>query len=144
MNRSDLTDADIAAALWRLLEGMADSSDTSGPQGVHENSITGDSATADTDLTNFNAGNDTAFTPTLTPSMGTFTGQLNYSHPVSKQRFDRQHRLTLLCNRAMLMLGLCQPKVGRFRFCNDPSCLPAAKGSRMQVQSLPTWWATSI
>ncbi|KAI0285419.1 hypothetical protein BGY98DRAFT_365091 [Russula aff. rugulosa BPL654] len=80
MNRSDLTDADIAAALWRLLEGMAGSSDTSGPQGVHENSITGDPATADTDLTNFNAGNDTALR-LPSPIDRTFTGQLNYSHP---------------------------------------------------------------
>ena len=91
MNRSDLTDADIATALWRLLEGMPGFSDTSGPQGVHENSITGDPATADTDLTNFNAGIDTASTPNLTPLMGTYTGQLNYSHPVSKQRYDRRH-----------------------------------------------------
>jgi hypothetical protein len=71
----DLTDADIAAALWRLSEGSTDSSKNSAPQGVHEDSISGYPSTADTDLPNINAGNDPAFTPTTTTSMGTFTTQ---------------------------------------------------------------------
>jgi hypothetical protein len=86
--RSDLTDADIAAALWHLLEATTN---TSVPQGVHEDSTTGYPSTADTDLPNFNASNDTTFTPTPTSSMGTFTTQSNYSYPVSKQIFDRRH-----------------------------------------------------
>jgi len=91
MYRSDLTDADIAASLLRLLEGMTGSSSTSGPQGVHEDSLTGYPSFADTDLSNFNAGNDAAFTPTPTTSMGPFATRSNYSHSVSKQRFDRRH-----------------------------------------------------
>ncbi len=94
MYRSDLsllTDTDIAAELWPdLFEGMAGSSTTSPPQGVHEDLVTG-YPSADTSLANFNAGIDTAFMPTPTTSMGTFTTQSNYSYPVSKQRFDRQH-----------------------------------------------------
>ena len=83
---SDLTEADIAAALWPdLFEGMAGSSNTPAPQGVHEDSITGYPSTADTGLPNFNAGNDTAFLPTPSTSMGTFTTHSNYSYPVSKQ-----------------------------------------------------------
>lgn len=76
---SDYTDADIATALWHLLEDMAGSSNTLVPQGVHEDPITGYTSAADT---NFNAGNDTAFT---TASIGTFTTQPYYSYPVSKQ-----------------------------------------------------------
>jgi hypothetical protein len=93
MYRSDLTATDIAARLWPdLFEGMTGSSNTSAPQGVHEDSITGCPFTADTNLPNFIAGNDTAFIPTLTTSMGTFTTQANYSYPVSKELrlFDRR------------------------------------------------------
>ena len=68
MYRSYLTDADIAATLWPdIFEGMIGSSITSAAQDVHEDSITrypSDSSTADTDLPNFNADSDTAFTPT--------------------------------------------------------------------------------
>jgi hypothetical protein len=77
MNHNDLIDADIDAAFWRLLEGIEGSSGTSGPQEVHQNQMTIYPSTADT--------NDTAFTPTLTSSMGTLTGQSDYSQPVSKQ-----------------------------------------------------------
>jgi hypothetical protein len=85
MYRSDLTDADIAAALWCLFEGMTGSSNTSAAQGVkvHEDSITGYLSTAETDICKFNTGNDTAFTPDPTTSMEIFSTQLNYSHPVS-------------------------------------------------------------
>ena len=39
-SNSDLTDADIAVAIWPdLFEGMAGSPNTSAPQGVHEDSI---------------------------------------------------------------------------------------------------------
>jgi hypothetical protein len=88
----DLTDADIAAELWPdPFEGMTGSSNTSAPQGVYEDAITGYPSTANTDFLNFNAGNDTAFTPTPTTSMGTFTAQSNYSsYLVSKQQFDRR------------------------------------------------------
>jgi hypothetical protein len=88
MYRSDLTATDIAAKLWPdLFEDMTGSSNMSAPQGIHEDSITGYPFTADTGLPNFNAGNDTAFTPTPTAgtSMGTFTTQANYSYPVSKE-----------------------------------------------------------
>ena len=89
MYQSDLTDADIAAKLWPdLLKGMTGSSDTSAPQGVHEDSIPGYPSTPDTGLPNFNAGIDTAFTPPLATSMGTFA---NYLYPVKKQRFDHRH-----------------------------------------------------
>ena len=93
MYRSYLTDADIAATLWPdIFEGMIDPSITAAAQDVHEDSITGypsDSSTADTDLPNFNADSDTAFTPTpSTSSMETFTTQSDYSYLVSKQRFD--------------------------------------------------------
>ena len=109
MHHSDLTD-EIVATLWSLLQDNAGASDTPGPQGVHENSMAGGPFIANPDL--FNSGNDTAFTPTLSSSVETsFTGQLNYSHPVSNQGFDRRHRLTLPCHRVMLMLGPCRPKV---------------------------------
>jgi hypothetical protein len=92
MYHSDLTAADIAAALWPdLFEGMTGPLNTSAPQGVHEDSMTGYPSTADTGLLNFNASNDTAFMPTPTTSMRTFTAQSNYSYPVSKQRFYRRH-----------------------------------------------------
>jgi len=125
------TDDDIAAAalavtLWPdLFEDMPGSSNTSAPQGVHEDSVTAYPypypSTADAGLPNLNAGNDTAFTPTPTTSMGTFTSHLP-------------------CHRTMLMLGPCRSKVGpvyasattirvyrirsvpRYRFC----CLPTA------------------
>jgi len=86
MNRSALTDADLADALWYdLFKGMTGSSNTSAPQGVYEDSMAGYSFGSNTGLPNFNACNDTAFTPTPTTSMETFT---DYSHPVSKQRFN--------------------------------------------------------
>ena len=92
MYRSDLTDAEIAAAHWSdLFEGMAGSLNTSAPQGAIDDSITGYHFTAETDLPNFNAGIGTAFTPIPTTSMGTFATQWNYSYPVSTQRFDRRH-----------------------------------------------------
>ena len=85
MYHCDLTDAEIAAAIWQLLEDTTGTSSTLAPQGVHENTITGYPLTADNDLLDFNVGNDTAFMPTLTTSMGTFATQLNYSHMVSNQ-----------------------------------------------------------
>jgi hypothetical protein len=94
MYRSDLTDADTAAALWPdLFEGMTGSSNTSAsaPQGVHEDSITRYPSADDAGLLNFDAGNDTTFKSTPTTSMGTFTTQSNYSYPVSKQRFDSRY-----------------------------------------------------
>ena len=91
MYHCDLSDADITAALWRLFEGTTGSSGTSGPQGIYENSITGYPSTADTELTNFNADNYTALTPISTTSMKTFATESDYSHPVSKQQFDRRH-----------------------------------------------------
>ena len=81
MYHCDLTDADIAAALWRFLEGKTGSANTFAPQGVHDDSITHHPSI---DLPNFNISNTTAFTPTLTTSMGTFTTQSDYSYPVSK------------------------------------------------------------
>jgi hypothetical protein len=99
MHRLDLTNDDIAAAalaitLWPdLFEDMPGSSNTSAPQGVHEDSMSAYPSTADAGLPNLNAGNDTAFTPTPTTSMGTFTThwQSNCLYPVSEQRFDRRH-----------------------------------------------------
>ena len=92
MSHSDLTNTDMAAAFWPdLFEGMTGSLNTSVPQDVQEDSITGYHFIADTDLPNFNAGNDMAFTPTPTTSMGRFTTQWDYSYTVSKQRFDRRH-----------------------------------------------------
>jgi hypothetical protein len=91
MYHSNLTTADIAAKLWPdSFEGMTGSLNTSAPQGAHEDSITRYHFTTDTGLPNFNVGNDTAFTPTPTMSMGTFTTQTIYLYPVSKQRFDRR------------------------------------------------------
>ena len=84
MYRSDLTDADsAAAALWYLFEGMTGSSNTSAPQGVqvHEDPIAAYPSISD--LNNFDIGDDTAFTPASTTPTGTFTAQSNYSHPVS-------------------------------------------------------------
>ena len=92
MYRSDLTDADLAAELWPdLFEAMTSPSNTSGSQGVHEDSIPGYPSTPDSGLPDFNVGIDTAFMPTPTTSMGTFTTQANYLYPVSNQRFDRRH-----------------------------------------------------
>ena len=92
MYHANLTTTDIAAKLWsNLFEGMTGSLSTSVPQGAHEDPITRYHFTADTGRPNFNAGNDTAFTPTPTTSMGAFTTQANYLYPVSKQRFDRRH-----------------------------------------------------
>ena len=89
MYRSDWTDADFAAAFWPdLFEDMTGSSSTSVPQGVHEDSINGYPFLADIELPNFNAGNDTAFVPTTTTSMGTFTAESNYPYLVGEQRFD--------------------------------------------------------
>jgi hypothetical protein len=88
MNRSDLTDADMAATPWPdLFEGMTGSSNTLAPLGVHEDSIPEYRFTCDTGIPNFNAGKDTMFTPTPTgtTSMGTFTTQAKCSYPVSKQ-----------------------------------------------------------
>ena len=89
----DLTDADITAELWPdLVEVMTGSSNTSVPQGAHEDSIIGYPSTSNNDLLDFNARNDTAFTPIPTTSMGTFTTQSNYSsYLVSKQQLDRRH-----------------------------------------------------
>jgi len=72
MNRLVLTDDEITAALavvlWPdLLEDIAGPSNTSAPQGVHEES----------------------FVPTRTTSMETLATQSNYSYMVSNQRFDR-------------------------------------------------------
>ena len=95
MKRPDLTNADMAAVLWSdLFGGMTVSLNTSVPQGAQEDSITGYHFIADADLLNlpnYNTGNDTAFTPTPTTSMGSFTTQWNYSFTVSKQRFDSRH-----------------------------------------------------
>ena len=94
MNHSDLTNTDMAAAFWPdLFEDMTGSLNTSVPQDAQdsEDSLTKYHFIADTDLPNFNAGNDTAFTPTPTTSLGRFTTQWDYSYTVSKQRFDRRH-----------------------------------------------------
>jgi len=131
MHHLDLTNDDIAAAalavtLWPdLFEDMPGSSNTLAPQGIHEGSMSAYPSTADAGLPNLNAGNETAFTPTPTTSMGTFT-----THWQSR----------LPCHRTMLRLGPCCPKVclvfvsamtrlvyrirsvPRYRFC----CLPAA------------------
>ena len=116
MYGSHLTNAGIAAELWPdLFEGMTGSLNTSVPQGDHEDSIPGYPgypSTPDTGLLNFNTGIDTAFTPTPTTSMGSFTTQSNYSSPVSNQRFNRRHRFSLPCHRTMLMFGPCWLKVG--------------------------------
>ena len=89
MYRSDWTDADLAAAFWPdLFEDMTGTSSTSVPQGVHEDSTNGYPSTADIDLPNYNAGNDTAFTPTPTTSTETFMTQSSYSYLVGEQRFD--------------------------------------------------------
>jgi hypothetical protein len=86
MNHSDLTAAEMPAALWPdLFEIMTGSLNTSAPQGAHEDPITEYHFITDTSL------NDTVFAPTPTTSMGTSTIQANYSYPVSKQRFDRRH-----------------------------------------------------
>ena len=82
MCRSDMTDADFAAALWPdIFEGITGTSTASAPQSVHEDSVTGYLSNTDTGHTNFNANNDTGFMPTP----GTFTVQSTYSYPVSKR-----------------------------------------------------------
>jgi len=119
MYRSDLNDADIAAARWHdIFKSMIGFSSTLAPQDVHEDAITGYSSIADADLPNFDADNDTAFTPTPTMSMATF---ITYSHPVSKQLFDSS-TLNLRCRvigqlRCWAMLAQGR---SRFCFCNDP------------------------
>ena len=90
MYHSYLIDDDIVAmpsVLWPdFFEGLASSSNTLVPQVVHEDSITGNHSTADTDLLNFN---ETTLTPVPISPMGTLTAQSNYSYPVSNQHFDR-------------------------------------------------------
>jgi hypothetical protein len=86
MNRSNLADTDIAAALWPdLFEGMTGPLNTSAPQGAHEDSLRRDHFTADTSL------NDTVFAPTPTMSMGASTTQANYSYTVNKQQSNGRH-----------------------------------------------------
>ena len=135
MHHSNLTD-EIAATFWSLLQDNAGASDTPGLQGVHENSMAGDPFIANPDL--FNSGNDTAFTPTLSSSMETsFTGQLNYSHPVSNQGFDRRHRLTLPYHRVMLMLGPCRPKVSPVLLLQQPFVFTGCEGFPDASSAIP-------
>ncbi|KAF8481782.1 hypothetical protein DFH94DRAFT_681140 [Russula ochroleuca] len=88
MNNSDSTDVDAATAPWPdLFEAMRDHSDTSFLQSIRGDltiSAPGHLSSAGSDLPNFNAVNDTAFTPAPTTSMGRFTNsttQTNYTYP---------------------------------------------------------------
>ena len=99
MNNSDSTDAQVAAARWTdILEALAGFSDTTFLlESIQEDLVVpapGHFSSAGSDLHDFNAVSDTAFTPSPTTSMGAFTnftGQTNHTYSVSKPWFDRRH-----------------------------------------------------
>ena len=99
MNKSDSTDAQVAAARWTdVLEALAGFSDTTFLlESIQEDLVVpvpGHISSAGSDLHDFNAVGDTAFTPAPTTSMGAFTNftsQTNHTYSVSKLWFDRQH-----------------------------------------------------
>ena len=85
MNNFDYTDADsdatLAAFRSELHEYMRNYSQDCAPQGIH-------TVTANENLQGLNVPHDTTSTTVPTTLMGTFT-ETNYTHPVSKQQFDR-------------------------------------------------------
>ena len=99
MNNSDSTDAQVAAIRWAdILEALAGFSETTFLlESIQEDLVVpapGHISSAGSDLHNFNAVSDTAFTPAPTTSMGAytnFTSQTNHTYSVSKPWFDRQH-----------------------------------------------------
>ena len=99
MNNSDPFNAQVDAIRWTdLLEALAGFSDTTFLlESIQEDLVVpapGHIPSASSDLHNFNAVSDTAFTPAPTTSMGAytnFTSQTNHSYSVSKPWFDRRH-----------------------------------------------------
>jgi len=94
MNNSDPTDAQVVAAPWTdLFEVMVGFSGTMFLQSIQENLMVSapGNLSAGSELSNFNAVSDTAFTPTPTTLIGAFTNLTSQSDPVSKPRFDRRH-----------------------------------------------------
>ena len=97
MNNSDSTDAQVDAIRWTdLLEALAGFSDTTFlPESIQEDLVVpalGHISSAGSDLHDFNAVSDTAFTPAPTTWMGAytnFTSQTNHTYSVSKPWFDR-------------------------------------------------------
>ena len=92
MNKSDSTDAQVATARWTdVLEALAGFSDTTFLlESIQEDlavPVPGHISSAGSDLHDFNAVGDTAFTPAPTTSMGAFTNftsQTNHTYSVSK------------------------------------------------------------
>lgn len=83
---------------------------TSLPKCIHQNTL-GHLPSSFVSHSDFNAENDTLFTPAQTTSTGVMTdliAQPNHEYPVSQQWHDRRHWLTLLCHRMTSVLGPCQ------------------------------------
>jgi hypothetical protein len=97
MNNSDPTDAQAATAHWAdLFDAMAGFSDTTFLQSIQEDLVVSapghlPASSASSELPNFNAVSDTAFTSAPTTSMGAFTNLTSQLYPVSKPRFDQRH-----------------------------------------------------
>ena len=99
MNNSDPTNAQVDAICWTdLLEALAGFSDTMFLlESIQEDLVVpapGHISSAGSDLHDFNAVSDTAFTPAPTTSMGgftNFTSQPNHTYSVGKPWFDRRH-----------------------------------------------------
>jgi hypothetical protein len=98
MNNPDPTDAQVDAIRWTdILEALAGFSDTTFLlESIQEDLVVpapGHISSAGSDLRNFNAVSDTAFTPAPTSMAGftNFTSQPNHTYSVSKPWFDRRH-----------------------------------------------------